>query len=423
MKEKQEPPVFSETINEQLKHDAPFAWFLRHQGCHSPIFRLADIERLDERLTNFLNAIYLSEVNGTSLADSLNLSDWGARFVLFWLGIESGKQEYCLRAIEGIEDKEESDELAEAFSWFSQLDKIIGILKMLGDTPNQSPWVKRAAIHACKLNHLSLTEEYIVTTLSEGDDMSVVAILDYITSQRLDYQQQIIPLLNSENEEVVLASLIALSYQLGYQSFHKDFYHFISEDNFQLKTALKHALIVADTEEIRQILSEITRCQYSQRIRIYSIGVSGLIEYLPELISLTQNQELAKAAGESISMITGIDIEEGGFSLAHESHNNVDDFDEIQDSWKTAYEDDLPLPNPDALSVWWKKEQVNFKASARYLAGLPIQREHLKQVLLTGNQIQRDIAAYHLANIEKNQIVVQVSACYREQHRQLSDIS
>ncbi|MBS9782944.1 MAG: hypothetical protein KGV46_00110 [Pasteurella sp.] len=425
--EQEHKMVFSENINEQLKHDAPFAWFLRHHGCQSPIFRLDDIKRLDDRLNSFLQAFYVSEERGISLASTLRLDDWGARFVLFWLGIESGKSEYCIEATKDIEDQEESNELAEALSWFVQLDKIESMLKTLGDTPHTNPWVKRAAIDACRLNSISLTDNYIRGVLASDDSINQVAILDYIASQRLDYSDIVISLFSHDDEAVRLSALIAGIYQP--QSISELFsclQPLVLKDTFQLKLAIKHTFVLANINEARKLVCDINSCDYSERIKIYAKALSGLVDFLPELIELTKDKDLAKVAGEAISMITGLDLEEDDFSLplgdyAMREIGNDDFDDELEkDFWKSAYEDDLPLPDAEALMQWWDKNQGDFNNTVRYLAGVPIDIENMKSILTTGNQIQREMAALHLAYLDKTQKIFQVNSNADRQYHQLT---
>ena len=58
---------FSNIIQQQLKHDTPYAWFLRYQSSSSPIFHKEHIEELDERLEAYLDCFLISQRAGESL--------------------------------------------------------------------------------------------------------------------------------------------------------------------------------------------------------------------------------------------------------------------------------------------------------------------------------------------------------------------
>lgn len=420
-----ETQQFSDNINEQLKHDAPFAWFLRHNACQSPIFRLSDIVRLDECLTNFLHALQLSEQNGASLAQRLRLDDWGARFVLFWLGIESGNHDYCLQAADGIEDEDESDELAEAFAWFSALDKIEAMLKTLGDSPDSNPWVKRAAIRACQLNDISLTSDYLTGVLNSDEAINQLAVLDYIASQRVDLSVTIAPLLQHTDARVGLAALIATIYLPQPSSdLLSDFTPYINKENVQLKLALQHAFVITTADEAKQLVTSLKTDDYSPRIVMYAMGLSGLVAFIPELLALCEDEALAKPAGEALAMITGLDLEEANLSLSHGDYTLRevgDDFDETldKDDWVSHYETDLPFPDAKGLTDWWASHQSDFQANQRYLAGASISVSAMQTVLYSGHQLQRTMAALHLAYLDKNQKIFQTGASSKRQSEQL----
>ncbi|MCK5218194.1 hypothetical protein KAR10_01650, partial [bacterium] len=156
------------------------------------------------------------------------------------------------------------------------------------------------------------------------------------------------------------------------------------------------------------------------RLAALASGVIGDPELVDDLIMLMEIQEVTCAAGESFSMITGVDIEyedldgeeqegfEGGPSEEAEDEDVGIDPDE-----------DLPWPNPELIRKWWKEHRKNFRSGARYLRGKEIKKESLQDALLHGNQRQRAAAALELAIKEPMQPLFEVRAPGKRQLKML----
>lgn len=134
------------------------------------------------------------------------------------------------------------------------------------------------------------------------------------------------------------------------------------------------------------------------RLAALASGVIGDPELVDDLIMLMEIQEVTRAAGESFSMITGVDIEyedldgekpegfEGGPSEEAEEKDVGINPDE-----------DLPWPNPKLIRKWWKEHCKDFRSGARYLRGNEITSGSLMNTLIQGNQRQRAAAVLELA--------------------------
>jgi len=72
---------FSKIVQQQLKHDTPYAWFLRDQASVSPIFYRKYLKELDEWIEAYLDCYLVSQRAGKSLLPTLEMSDWGSIFV------------------------------------------------------------------------------------------------------------------------------------------------------------------------------------------------------------------------------------------------------------------------------------------------------------------------------------------------------
>jgi uncharacterized protein (TIGR02270 family) len=103
---------------------------------------------------------------------------------------------------------------------------------------------------------------------------------------------------------------------------------------------------------------------------------------------------LARLAGESFSMITGLDLayldldRKPPEDFESGPNDNPDDDNVDMDS-----DDGLPWPDPEKIAAWWKANQHRFPAGQRFFMGQPPSMAHCLDVLKTGYQRQRMAAA------------------------------
>jgi uncharacterized protein (TIGR02270 family) len=147
------------------------------------------------------------------------------------------------------------------------------------------------------------------------------------------------------------------------------------------------------------------------RLAVIGAGALGSPTTIPWLIEKMRVPELARVAGESLTMMTGVDIAyedlEGDRPEGFESGPTEDPKDE---NIEMDPDEDLPWPNPELIQKWWNNYRGNFQNGARYLIGKPITEEWLHQVLRIGRQRQRAAAALELVLRRPGQPLFEVRA-------------
>ena len=131
---------------------------------------------------------------------------------------------------------------------------------------------------------------------------------------------------------------------------------------------------------------------------VQAVGVIGDPTNIPWLIQQMANPMLTRVAGESFEVMTGADISndklEGKKPQGFESGPNEDPGDE---NVEMDQDDNLPWPDPQLIEKWWATHRVEFTNGTRYLLGKPMAIDSLNQVLRTGKQRHRTVAALELA--------------------------
>ena len=162
---------------------------------------------------------------------------------------------------------------------------------------------------------------------------------------------------------------------------------------------------------------ELAENRGSARLAVIGAGTIGDPISIPWLIEQMKIPDLARVAGESLTMITGVDIAyedlEGDRPAGFESGPTEDPQDE---NVEMDPDENLPWPNPELIQRWSNSHRANFQNGTRYLIGKPIAEEWLQQVLQIGRQRQRAAAAVELVLKRPGQPLFEVRApAFRQQ--------
>ncbi len=167
------------------------------------------------------------------------------------------------------------------------------------------------------------------------------------------------------------------------------------------ESSLHLALRAMELPAARELLRLISSEPKDVRALIEAAGIVGDPHYVPWLIKQMGDPKLSRLAGESFSLITGLDLayldldrrppegEELGPTADPDDENVAMDPDE-----------GLPLPDPEKLAKWWEANRHAFAVGTRYFMGRPLSREHCLQVLKEGFQRQRAAAALYLSLLQ-----------------------
>ena len=171
----------------------------------------------------------------------------------------------------------------------------------------------------------------------------------------------------------------------------------LSQSRFTL-SAMQIALRLADTMTARNWLKAQSQVPEQRRQMLIGTGITGEPGYVPMLIKRMSDPEFARIAGHAFSMVTGVNLEEQGLDTekpeGFEAGPNDDPEDENVDM---DMDENLPWPDADLVTRWWKQNGSAFNLGTRYLAGSPVSPESCLQVLESANQDVRLAASLELA--------------------------
>ena len=184
--------------------------------------------------------------------------------------------------------------------------------------------------------------------------------------------------------------------------------------------ALRLALKFVDAVPANAVLKELAQAPTTMRLLIQGIANAGDPQYVPWLIGQMSDLKKARLAGESFSLITGLDLAYLDLDTKPPKNFESGPSDKPDDDNVAMDEDDgLPWPDPVKLQAWWDFNHQRLDPGVRYFMGERVTVEHCKQVLRGGFQRQRVAAAEYLCLLTPGKPLFPTSAPAWRQQRWL----
>jgi len=188
--------------------------------------------------------------------------------------------------------------------------------------------------------------------------------------------------------------------------------------------ALSLLLKVVTSETGLAALSRFSKDRAQARILARGAGELGDPHGIAWLIDQMNDPMLARLAGESFSLITGLDLSLLDLECDPPDWIEFGPNDDPNDHDVAIDEDDsLPWPDPSKISSWWQVNSYRFPAGQRFFMGSPPGEAHCIRVLREGSQRQRRSAALFLSLMNPEAPLFPTEAPAWRQQRWLDGIS
>ncbi|MGQ7846627.1 TIGR02270 family protein [Granulosicoccus sp. 3-233] len=163
----------------------------------------------------------------------------------------------------------------------------------------------------------------------------------------------------------------------------------------QASDAVRLVMLGAEPERSRKLLQQLDTLGDRQRDVIRGLGLLGDPGNLDRLLQACINPQLARLAGESISMITGARLSEHDLDRDDEvgMATSLLNDDPTDDNVRLDEDENLPWPDSDRLADWCLSAVRDTSADMPLLCGYQRTAELLQHVLQQGLQRQRSVAA------------------------------
>jgi uncharacterized protein (TIGR02270 family) len=410
-------PIILEVL-EQHTEEAAFLWVLRDSAVYEPHYALSDLSKLDNRLDAHIDGLRIAGGPGWEICkEALAWEEAGEIFTAGVLAFESGIEERIQVVLEAVGDNYElSRGLISVLGWipFQQIES--HALKFIEDESSALRGIGLAAYSV----HRQDPGKPLTNSLTDSDiALRARALRSVGELGRKDLVLFLKDHLNEENENCrYFAARSAAIF--GDASAIPVLRSIAVNGGAHAEKSCALALRTMALPDSLEWLRELAQEPDHKRLAVTGYGVLGDPMSVSWLIQMMAVPELARAAGESFTMITGVDIAyedlEGEWSEGFEAGPTESPEDE---DVEMDPDEDLSWPEPELISEWWNKNKNNFRNSTRYLCGKPINEEQCQHVLRYGYQRKRAAAAIELAIMNPGQSLFEIRAPGFRQQRLL----
>jgi uncharacterized protein (TIGR02270 family) len=385
-------------IVEQHAEEAAFLWLLRDAAVDASHYDLNDLARLDERVEAHIDGLRVAGEPGweITLAQLEQHQEAGEVFAAGVLALESQDPAKIDRVVAVAEAAPEATRgLISALGWLRPAS-LRGLVKSFLD--DASPFRRMLGLAACSVHRVD-PHSYLARLLTDDAPLVQARALRLAGELgRADLNQELREAVRDPDETCRFWAAWSAGL-VGERGPAIPILKPHAEGDGAFKwRALDLVLRIMPQTEAMAWLRGLNSDPRHARLAVTACGILGDPAFVPWLIGRMAIPDLARAAGESFSMITGVDLAYDdleteapeGFE-AGPTDNPADD-NVVLDS-----DEDLPWPDPVLLQQWWQENGARFSAGTRHLLGRPLSPEACQHALTHGFQRQRRAAAFELA--------------------------
>jgi uncharacterized protein (TIGR02270 family) len=378
-------------ILERHCEEVSYLWSRRDEACCAPNYRLKDLIKVDGRLAAHLDGLRTAHGVGFELCqDLLRREDVGAAFGATVLARGNSTQEHLDLVVQtAAANAPMGRAIVSGIGWL-RFDHVNRVLDNYMNS--EDPAIKLIAVGGFAVHRMDPGKHLTAALGHPAPILRARAIQAAAELGRADLNDVVKEHVYDADEKCHFAAAWS-TLRLGTRGTDviSDVCAMVQSDEWFALQLLDIAVRVIDVREALAWHRTLRGNGALLRPAIYAAAAIGIPELIDDLVELTSNIRVARAAGGAIATITGVDL----------CYENLDaDAPDIPRNNLEDGEANLPWPQPDRIAEWWDRHRTEYVAGRRYLAGQPITSKDLRTVLLTGTQTQRAAAALELALLE-----------------------
>jgi uncharacterized protein (TIGR02270 family) len=400
--------------------DAPFLWVLRDRAVAAPHYSLSDLAKLDERVEAHLDGLRVAGEHGWRLAEkALNWKEPGEVFTAAVLALES-RDRTRIDPVIGVAAPDESlaRGLISAAGW-TDFALVRPVLRSW--LTSETAALRRTAVAAFAV-HRQDPGPALVHRLYDDDPCVRARTLKAVAELG---RVNLLPMalhLRSDSDPLCRFRAAGAAVRLGDRS--RETIASLQEIAVGSGPCQEHAVALAvrclGSAEAVDWLRQLWRNPEHLRLAVTGAAALGDPALAGVIIEWIGIEQVARAAGEAFSAMTGADLKFLDLDCDPPPHR--DEGDAERDTAEHAVLDvdrDLPFPDQEKIAAWWRNSAGRFVPGRRYLCGAPIEPGSLQGVLLHGKQRQRAAAALELGLLHPAEPLFEVRARGKLQERSL----
>jgi uncharacterized protein (TIGR02270 family) len=405
----------------QHMEESAVLFHVRARMVDAPHVRLHHLRRLDDRLAAHLDGLAVAGAYGAHLcATALAMPGPGELFATTALALDT-HDEACLDKVLALAQvlPECRPGVLAAFAWVSapSLRGITG-----GLLASSSAFHRMVGILACDAHRVD-PGAALVSALGDPDALlRAQALRTAGECGRLDLQGACVRALTDEDAacrfQAARSAVLLGDRHAAIRVLHEE----AGAGRPHRTDAIGLLLKLASAEQAVPILKSLFESQTDVRELIRGLGTSGDPRWMPWLIDRMEDPALSRLAGESFTLITGLDLAEHDLECRPPDGIEAGPVDDPADDDVAMDEDDgLPWPDAGKVADAWAARAAGFPEGVRHFMGAPPSWDHAMQVRARGCQRQRRAASEYLCLLRPGTGLFPTSAPAWRQQRWLGE--
>lgn len=382
------PEEISSLINrpvvETHAREAAFLWTLRSRAVGAPHYRLKHLRKIDARVTAHLEGLRIARDDGWQAAlEVLADLEGGPLFVAAALAFSGRDVRQMNHVVQlALTDPALEAALVSALSWLEP-EPLRPVLDRLCISEHA---VHRRIALAALAAHRLPADSAIARAVDDPDPgLRAVALRAIAETRNQDYLPLCRRALTDTDAVCRFWAGCALAFDGDQAGTIVALQTGVTVVPLK-RAAVEVALRCGEPRWARDVVRAWAASPEATREGIHAIGAVGDPVTVPWLLDRMDEETQARAAAESLSMITGVDLKYSDLATDVAEDEEVDPEDA-----------DLPKPDVGRVREWWHAHRTEFQSGSRYLAGRPISATTAAETLRDGYQRQRIGAAIELA--------------------------
>lgn len=393
-------------IVEQHAEEAAFLWLLRDKAVDAPHYKRHHLARLDERVEANLDGLRVAGEDGwrIAMAGLAQHQEVGELFAAGILALESDEPEK-INSLVAIADKvaDARRGLLGAIGWVASARLKLTVQRWLD---SKEPFARYLGVVACS-HHRADPGARLADWLTDPSPLVRARALRLVGELgRIDLAHTVTAASANDTdptcrvwaawcagllgEHTSLPLLTAAAEAGGPLSCH----------------ALEVAVRLAAPDHVKAWVRRLNGDPARRRIAVRTAGILGDPVAIPWLVDRMRDFEFARIAGESFSLITGVDLADQDLDGGPSEDLELITTDDLSDEDRVFDPDDQLLwPDPERVALWWKDNGDRMTCGRRHILGQLVNLTSCEVVFREGYQRQRRAAAYEQALLRASERV------------------
>jgi uncharacterized protein (TIGR02270 family) len=383
-----------EAIVEQHAEEAAFLWCQRDRATDAPHYARRHLARLDERVEAHIDGLRVAGERGweIALAQLQQRREAGEMFTVAALALGAGDAARIDAMVVVAPQKPETlYGFFGAIGW-SEPSAIAATVRRWRDSAE--PVERLLFLVACSLHRANPGPGLVVFLRDSDEHVRARALRLAGELGRADLVDEVAAAIDhTASEPAFWAAWSALL--LGERARGVPALEAIAEaDHPRRWIALEVVSRASPLEHSTQWMRRLSGDPAQRRLVTVALGHIGDPAAVPWLIARMSDPKLARVAGESFSMITGVDIAYDDLARkrpadALETPNG----DPADENVEVDEDEHLPWPHSHLLTEWWQLNARRFPRGIRHILGRPVGADAIDHAWELAYQRQRRVAA------------------------------